>query len=180
MRPSKNYKTIRQEKTRAIPENLKNCRECGKVFIAKGDENLCRACLRKEEVDRNRLLDYVRDNPGITIEHALKNSGVPEKIVKRMVLEGVFSSSAPSSATTSATQASRVCVICGRAIGGSGIYCKSCLSRLQRETKSVADQVVDEHTNKKRGEMNAVERLDAQIARELELENLQRQLRSKQ
>ena len=179
MRPTKNYKTIRQEKKSGIPDNLKNCRDCGKVFVTNGREYLCPACRKKEEFERAKLMDYVRNNPGVTIQQALNNSGVSEKIVKRMVSDGSFSGIPARDTADTAVQASRVCVICGRPIGGTGIYCKSCSARLRHETKNIADQIIVPETKKRRGEMNTVEKLDAQIARELELENLQRQLQSK-
>ena len=175
MRPSKNYKTIRRETSSGIPENLRNCKICGKVFIVQSDEMLCRACLKKEEAQRNRVMDYVRDNPGVSIEKTIAETGVPDRLVKRMVLEGMFS----NNAERVITQASRVCAICGAPVAGTGIYCRSCATRLQRETKQMAEQSIDRTTQKKVGDMNTIEKLDAQVERELELERLQRQLQSK-
>lgn len=175
MRPSKTYKTISKEKTSGIPENLKNCRVCGKVFIVHGDESLCRDCLQKEEADRTKVMDYVRDNPGVSIEKAIADTGVPDRLLKRMILEGKFSSDGDRSATNSI----RVCAICGAPIGGTGIYCRDCALRLQRKTKQMADQTIDPNTQKKHGELSTIDKLNAQVERELALERLQRQLQSK-
>lgn len=175
MRPSKTYKTIAKDKTSGIPENLKNCRVCGKVFIVQSDESLCRDCLQKEEAERNKVMDYVRDNPGVSIDKTIADTGVPDRLVKRMVLEGKFS----SEGNYATTQSIRVCAICGAPIGSTGIYCRSCALKLQRKTKQMADQTVDPNTQKKHGELNTIDKLNAQIERELELERLQRQLQSK-
>lgn len=168
MRSSKTYRTVKKDKS-GIPDNLKNCKSCGKVFIVQGEESLCPECLKNEEADRNRVMDYVRDNPGVTIEQALKATGVPDRMLKRMVLEGMFSN-AKERVTT---QASRVCAICGAPVGGTGIYCRRCALKLQRKTKQMADQTVDPETNKRHGEMSTIEKLNAQASRELELERLQ-------
>ena len=175
MRPAKTYKTTTKEKESGIPDNLKNCRVCGKVFIVQGNESLCRDCLQKEEADRNKVMDYVRDNPGVSIDKTIADTGVPDRLVKRMVLEGKFS----SDGARFATQSVRVCAICGTPIVGTGIYCRACALNLQRKTKQMAEQTVDPKTQKKRGELNTIDKLNAQVERELELERLQRQLQSK-
>lgn len=174
MRPTKTYKTIRLEKDTGIPENLKNCNVCGKVFIAVGDERICRDCFKNEEADRNRLMDYVRDNPGITINEAIEATGVPDRMVKRMVLEGTFSDQKDQAVT----RASRVCVICGAPVGGSGIYCRRCAERFQRNTKQIADQTVDPNTNKKGKDLTTIDRLNAQAAKEVAREQRERRERS--
>ena len=174
MRRKKIGLPLRKEPERAIPDNLKNCKICGKVFIAVGDEMLCRDCLKQEETVRNRVMDYVRDNPGVTIEQALNATGVPDRVLKRMILEGMFT----TDAERVITKAGRVCVICGKPVGGSGIYCRTCAARMQRETKHVADQSIDKVSNKKVGDMNIIDKLNAQAAREFEIENLKRQIRS--
>ena len=175
MRPSKTYKTIKKETASGVPENLRNCSVCGKVFIVQNDERVCRECLKKEEADRNRLMDYVRDNPGVSIKKAIADTGLPDRLVKRMVLEGMFT----NESERIVTKASRVCAICGAPVGGTGIYCRACAARLQRETKQMSDQIIDTKTQKKRGELSVIDKLNAQAERELELERLQRQLQSK-
>ncbi|MBQ9480238.1 MAG: hypothetical protein IJU71_11890 [Selenomonadaceae bacterium] len=173
MRSSKLWLTKPKRKREGIPDNLKNCKVCGKVFIVRGDESLCRECLKKEEAERNRVMDYVRDNPGVTIEQALAATGVPDRMLKRMVLEGMFS----NDKDRVVTQAGRVCAICGAPVGGTGIYCRTCALKMQRETKQLVEQTVDKHVDKKIGDMNIIDRLNAQAAREFELEQNATRLR---
>ncbi|MBQ9480059.1 MAG: hypothetical protein IJU71_10965, partial [Selenomonadaceae bacterium] len=117
MRSSKPWLT-KPKKKDGIPDNLRNCKTCGKVFIVRGDESLCPDCLKKEAAARNLVMDYVRDNPGVSLEKAIEETGVPDRLLKRMVLEGLFS----DAKDRVVTKASRVCAICGAPVGGSGIY----------------------------------------------------------
>lgn len=175
MRPSKKLTSPLQRKS-GVPDNLRNCKHCGKVFIVAGDDLLCQDCLKQEEHIRNRVMDYVRDNPGVTIEQALEATGVPDRVLKRMILEGKFTT---DSENPIARNIKKVCAICGKTIEGTGIYCRSCTSRMVHESKHVANKKVDVTTNKKIGDMSMVDRLNAQAAREFEIENFKRQLRIK-
>ncbi len=167
MRPSKKLTSPLQRKS-GVPDNLRNCKHCGKVFIVSGDDLLCPACLKQEEHTRNRVMDYVRDNPGVTIEQALEATGVPDRLLKRMILEGKFTTDSKNPIVKNIR---RVCAICGKPIEDAGIYCRSCTSRMVHESKHAANQSVDKISNKKIGDMSTVERLNAQAAREFELES---------
>ena len=175
MRPSKKLTSPLQRKS-GVPDNLRNCKHCGKVFIVAGDDLLCPECLKQEEQVRTRIMDYVRDNPGVTIEQALLATGVPDRVLKRMILEGKFTT---DSDNPIAKHVRKVCAICGKPIEGLGIYCRSCTSRMVHEHKNAVNQTIDKETNKKIGEMTTVERLSAQAAREFRQENFRNRIMSK-
>ena len=175
MRPSKKITSPLQRKS-GVPDNLRNCKHCGKVFIVAGDDLLCPDCLKQEEHIRTRVMDYVRDNPGVTIEQALQATGVPDRVLKRMILEGKFTT---DSENPIAKTIRKVCAICGKPIEGAGIYCRRCTSRMVHESKHVANQSIDRISNKKVGDMSIIDRLNAQAAREFEIENLKRQIGAK-
>ena len=146
----------------AMMPKLKNCAQCGKIFTPVRNEKICRDCMIKQEEKEREVLQYVRDNPGISMKDAADATGVSDKFIKQMASQGLFVN------LTLNDSFFYPCVKCGRPIS-RGTYCTDCLKSLRQETKKVAEQM---HIRIKENEkMSTIERLDALAEREFEREN---------
>lgn len=106
---------------------MKSCRSCKKLFSYSGGKRICPACRKKEEEFLDETIDYVRKNPGSTINEIHKNIGVPRKLVEEFIREGNLILSDDSPITLS-------CTMCGKSIK-RGSVCEACAaSRLDAVT----------------------------------------------
>ena len=147
-----------------IPQKLKNCANCGKMFVATRGEKLCRDCLIKEEEKERMVLDYVREHQGCPISEVIEELGVTDKFVKNMIAKGLFTN-------IERNDLYYPCQSCGKPIR-NGTYCSDCLSRLRNETKKMADQMAIKMglSNKPISKMSTIEKLNVQAEREFEIE----------
>ena len=147
-----------------LPQKLKNCAVCGKMFVATRGEKLCKDCMIKEEEKELLVLDYVREHQGCSISEVIEAMGVTDKFIKNMIAKGLF-------ANVERNDLYYPCQSCGKPIR-NGTYCSDCLSRLRTETKKMADQMAIRMgiSNKPISQMSTIEKLDAQAAKELEIE----------
>lgn len=141
---------------------LKNCVQCGRIFSPIRGEKICRDCKLKEEEIERVVIAYVRDNPGCSIKDAMEATGVSEKIVKRMVREGMFVNLSNSENFV------YPCIGCGKPIR-NGTYCADCLNKLRSETKKAAEAMHIRVREEKK--MSTIERLNAAAKNEFEREN---------
>ena len=68
---------------------LKNCSNCGRIFVDTG-LGICRDCHEKEEEEMQKVSSYVRDNPHSRVRDICDALGVKERLVMRMIREGRF------------------------------------------------------------------------------------------
>lgn len=103
--------------------DLRNCPECGKVFVYI-HTNLCPACKKNEEEDFLKVNAYLRDHPQITIFELSEETGVDEVRIVKWVREGrIEGKSYPGLAVS--------CERCGKLVQ-SGRYCIQCSNELAR------------------------------------------------
>ncbi len=141
---------------------MRNCSQCGKIFVPVRNEKICRDCTIKEKEKETEIIQYVRDNPGTSMKEVMEATGATDKMMKRMVQEGLFQN------LNQAADFFYPCVNCGRPIN-KGTYCADCLSNLRRETKKVAEAM---HIRiKEDAKMSTIDRLNALAEREFEKEN---------
>lgn len=67
--------------------DLRNCPECGKVFV-KISKNLCPDCIEKDEKAFEEVRAYLKDYPGASVEEICGATGVEEKKVLKWIREG--------------------------------------------------------------------------------------------
>ena len=148
-----------------MQQKLKNCANCGKMFVSSRGEHLCRDCMIKEEEKEREVLDYVREHQGCPIQEVIEAMGVTDKFIKNMINKGLF-------ANIDRTDFFYPCSSCGKPIR-NGTYCSDCLSRLRSETKRMADQMAVRIGTKTKpmSQLSTIERLNLQVERELEIEN---------
>jgi len=104
--------------------DLRNCPECGKLFVYV-HRNLCPDCLKKDEEDFERVRDFINSNPKATIEEVSEGTEVPVKKILEHLKEGRL-----------ILQSNNVniilkCEICGESIL-TGRICESCGKKLKR------------------------------------------------
>lgn len=146
-----------------IPK-IRNCTKCGKIFASLHGERVCKDCIQKEKEFEEEVIKYIRDNPGSSVKDVMEATGATEKMMKRMMQDGIFS----NAAVKHEEGATYPCMSCGRPIT-SGTYCMDCLSRLRDQTRKAAEAMQIRIKEDKK--MSTIERLDKMAEREFEREN---------
>ena len=143
---------------------IRNCIKCGKIFAALHGEKVCKDCVQQEKEFEEQVIKYIRDNPGSSMKEVMEATGATEKMMKRMMQEGIFS----NAAIKPDANATYPCMSCGRPIT-SGTYCMDCLSRLRDQTRKAAEAM--QIRIKEDKSMSTIERLDKLAEKEFEREN---------
>ena len=110
--------------------NIRNCARCKRIFAPIGAEKICPDCRAADIELEERVKAYVRDHPGITVNQLIEGSGVPGKIVWRMIMQGQFENSGLEGA-------SYPCANCGKIIT-RGTYCTECADKLKTNAQKFA------------------------------------------
>ena len=145
-----------------IPK-IRNCIKCGKIFAAMNNEKVCKDCVQKEKDFEEHVVSYIRENPGKGVKEVMEATGASEKLMRRMIQDGIFS----NAAINRVEGATYPCMSCGRPIT-NGTYCTDCLSRLRNQTKKAAERM--QIRIKEDPKMSTIERLDRLAEKEFERE----------
>ena len=140
-------------------QKLRNCIQCGKVFLSKDREELCNDCKAEYYNLADIVKEFVKDHPGSNVNEVSAATTVSKKLIQRMMREGVFMD------IPMGDNFMYACASCGKPIK-TGTYCTSCLTRLRKETQQVAERMqirVKEGTS-------TIKRLDMMAQREFEKE----------
>ncbi|MBR2178817.1 MAG: hypothetical protein IJ862_00260 [Selenomonadaceae bacterium] len=154
-------------------QKLKNCSNCGKLFLQTHGEKLCRECTIQEEEKQREIMDYIHDHQGCSITEVIENLNVSKKLVNNMINKGFFGNLKRS-------RSSYTCQSCGKPISVGNTYCRDCLKRLRSETKRIAEQreirmnISANNNNRIEKPMSTIEKIDAQVEKELEIIREQR------
>jgi len=105
--------------------NLKNCRECGKLFTYTGSL-LCSNCLDKLDQAFYKVREYLYKHPEANIDRISEETEVPRKTILQMLKEGRLEIKAEASGLT--------CRSCKAPIS-AGMYCPICLHDTERRLK---------------------------------------------
>jgi ribosomal protein L32 len=112
-----------------IGMGLANCRECGKLFV-QNPSGICLECYRVEEENENKVAKFLRDNQRASISEVNEATGVPEKIILKMLKKGRIMGD---------VQVEYPCENCGKPIL-LGRVCQECsrrvLDQIKTETKA--------------------------------------------
>ncbi|WP_462331689.1 flagellar protein [Schwartzia sp. (in: firmicutes)] len=115
-----------------MANTLKNCSECGRVFVDTGI-GVCRDCYEKQQDQMQEISSYVRDNPHSTVKQICEALNVKEKLVMRMIREGRF--------VTDGVQLEYPCESCGAPIT-SGRFCDKCNGELAKQMQQTQKKMV--------------------------------------
>ena len=146
-----------------LKQKLRNCIQCGKVFLSKDREELCADCRAAYYQLEELVKEFVKDHPGSTVNEVSEATTVSKKLIQKMMREGVFMD------IPMGDNFMYACASCGKPIK-TGTYCTSCLTRLRRETQQAAERMqirVKEGTS-------TIKRLDILAQREFEQEQRDR------
>ncbi|MCX7780174.1 MAG: flagellar protein [Negativicutes bacterium] len=99
--------------------SLKNCPECGKVYLDNPAE-MCPDCYRREEEDADKVAEFLREHPRSHIDEVHQATGVKHKIILRMIRKGRIVGDVnivyPCESCGRPIAEGRVCEECGRKI----------------------------------------------------------------
>lgn len=101
---------------------VRNCRSCSRLFNYIGGPNICPACREEVEKKYQMVKDYVRDNPGTTIQAIADENDVSPQQIKQWIREERLEFTASSTVTIE-------CEKCGASIR-TGRYCKACKDKM--------------------------------------------------
>lgn len=102
--------------------NVKNCRNCGRIFNYIGGMPICPACRELADKKFNEVKDYIRENKRCSIVEVSKECEVDEAQIRQWVREERLVFDTDSGIGV-------VCETCGVAIS-SGRYCDKCKAAL--------------------------------------------------
>lgn len=116
--------------------DVRNCKECGRLFNYLNGKPICPACKQKLEEKFAQVKAYIRENGGATINQVAEDNDVEIKQIKQWVREErlVFSSDSPLSIE---------CESCGAPIK-SGRFCVECMGKVTDNLKSAINKPVVE------------------------------------
>ncbi len=101
---------------------LKNCTECGRVFVHPSRE-ICPACYEAEEQDFQKVKEFLRDKAHSSVDDVSDKTGVAKKRVIKFVRQGRLTAEGLD------IELFLSCEGCGEPIS-EGRYCKECRDKL--------------------------------------------------
>ncbi|MDF2636168.1 MAG: hypothetical protein K0R78_3042 [Pelosinus sp.] len=107
---------------------IKNCPECGKLYV-ENPSGLCPECYAQEEVYEHQIGEYLREYGKASVETIHKATGVKEKIILRMIRSGRL-------LVDGISLISYPCDMCGVPIY-EGRICAKCGSSFTKQVKEV-------------------------------------------
>ena len=111
---------------------VKNCKDCGKLFNYIGGAPLCPACLKKMDEKYAVVKEYIYDHPGASINEVSEECEVSINQIKKWVRDEKLSFSDDS-------PIGLACESCGKIIK-TGRFCKECKARLANEVESFREK----------------------------------------
>jgi flagellar operon protein (TIGR03826 family) len=101
---------------------LKNCQECGRVFVHPS-RDLCQNCYDAEELDFNKVKEFLWNKMTSSVDEVSEMTGVSTKRVIKFIREGRFNLSGLRVDLT------MPCEGCGEPIT-EGRFCRDCRDRI--------------------------------------------------
>ena len=123
---------------------LKNCRRCKRIFPYIAGVQICEVCKKEEEKLFERVWEFLRDNPGVSMAVVSEELGVPYDQLMKYIREGRLQIKAPDGSLI------MFCEKCGEIIK-AGKICEKCEKGLTRELQATAKDLKGkiEETQKK-------------------------------
>ncbi|MFZ7101358.1 MAG: TIGR03826 family flagellar region protein [Peptococcaceae bacterium] len=103
--------------------DLRNCPQCGRVFVYL-HSNLCPACKKNEEEEFVKVKNHLKKNPHISIFELSEATEVDESKIVKWVREGRLEGENHTGLTVS-------CERCGKMMP-KGRYCQQCSNELAK------------------------------------------------
>lgn len=129
--------------------DIRNCKECGRLFQYNGYTKICPKCQREDEQNFKIVKEYVYENTGATLTEVAEETGVIEDKILRYLREGKLEIVGENAALF------LDCERCGKGIR-SGRFCAECIRDMEKELKSGFNQI-DQSKSKNRDRMFTAE-----------------------
>ncbi|MFZ5968981.1 MAG: TIGR03826 family flagellar region protein [Bacillota bacterium] len=113
--------------------DIRNCKECGKIFSYEGFSRVCPRCRQKDEDAFRIVKEYVYDHPRATITEVAEETGVDEDKILRYLREGKLEIVGDGSTLVLG------CERCGKGIT-TGRFCDACAREMEVEFKKGLNQ----------------------------------------
>ena len=104
---------------------VRNCRDCGKMFNYTTGAPLCPACIKKLDEKFAKVKEYIYDNPGVGIQQVSEAMEVSINLLKKWVREEKLTFAEGSSVGLD-------CERCGKTIL-SGRFCEECKRKVTKQ-----------------------------------------------
>ena len=104
---------------------LTNCKECGKLYV-ENPAGICPECYRALEEQEAKVAAYLRDNKRASIGEVNEATGVPEKVILKMIKKGRIIGD---------IRLEYPCETCGKPIS-EGRVCNECGQRVLSQLKA--------------------------------------------
>ena len=111
---------------------VRNCRECGKMFNYIKGMPICSACAKKMDEKFTQVKQYIYDNPGVGIQQVSEENDVSVNLIKKWVREERLTFAAGSSVGID-------CERCGKTIL-SGRFCEECKKKVTKQLDSAYEK----------------------------------------
>ena len=122
--------------------DVKNCRDCGRLFNYIGGPRLCGNCKSKLEEKFNEVKEYIRANKSATIAMVSEECEVSQKQITQWIREERLEFSEESSVTLQ-------CESCGASIR-TGRYCNACRNDLKKDLRNAYPTAAPQQQKAKR------------------------------
>lgn len=109
--------------------DVRNCRDCGKIFNHLSGPSLCPSCLKKLDLKFDEVKEYIYEHPRVGIQEVSDACDVSVRQIKQWVREERL-------AFADDSMIGLDCENCGVVIK-TGRYCKSCKQELAQGFKNL-------------------------------------------
>ncbi|NLY48490.1 MAG: flagellar protein [Clostridiales bacterium] len=109
--------------------DVRNCKECGKLFNYISGPPLCPACKRKLEDIFEKVKEYIYDHPRVGIQEVSEEFNISVALIKQWIREERLAFAEDSMIGID-------CELCGALIK-TGRYCKACKVKLARKLQEL-------------------------------------------
>lgn len=109
--------------------DVRNCRECGKLFNYIGGDPLCQTCLKKMDDKFDQVKEYIYDHPRAGVQEVSEENEVSPAQIRKWIREErlAFSDDSPIGLS---------CEKCGAMIK-TGRFCKKCKDKIVNNLGSI-------------------------------------------
>lgn len=112
--------------------DVRNCRNCGRLFNVLANERLCPSCRQKLEDKFQGVKEYLNDHPNASVDEVSTENDVTVKQIRQWIREERLTFSKDSLEGID-------CEMCGKIIK-TGRYCDSCKMKLANNLASAYEQ----------------------------------------
>lgn len=127
---------------------VRPCKKCGNLFNFLSGPPICPACKDELEKKFHEVKEFVRDNPGVTIQQICDAHDVSQRQIQQWIREERLEFSEDSPVQLN-------CEACGKTIR-TGRYCEGCKNNMASNLTSAFSRPVREEPKEYKKETNAM------------------------